>query len=51
VLGDFLSYYNRDRPHRALGLKTPYPVIRATTGAIQRRSVLGGLHQVYERAA
>jgi transposase InsO family protein len=51
VLGAFLAYYNRDRPHRALGLETPHPVTRATTGPIRRRSVLGGLHQVYERAA
>ena len=50
-LAGFLAYHNRDRPHRALGLGTPYPVARATFGPIRRRSVLGGLHQVYERAA
>jgi transposase InsO family protein len=51
VLAGFLAYDNRDRPHRTLGLETPYPVARATGGPIRRRSVLGGLHQVYERAA
>jgi transposase InsO family protein len=51
LLTGFLAYYNRDRPHRALRLETPYPVTRATVGPIRRRAVLGGLHQVYERAA
>jgi transposase InsO family protein len=51
LLTGFLAYYNRDRPHRALRLETPEPVARAAVGPIRRRAVLGGLHQVYERAA
>jgi transposase InsO family protein len=51
LLTGFLAYDNRDRPHRALRLETPDPVTRPTVGPIRRRAVLGGLHQVYERAA
>jgi len=51
VLAGFLAYYNRDRPHRALRLETPHAVAREADGPIRRRSVLGGLHHVYERAA
>lgn len=51
VVTEFAEYYNRDRPHRTLGLETPQPRRRATAGLIRRRSVLGGLHHAYERAA
>jgi putative transposase len=51
VLSDFVPYYNRDRPHRTLGLSTPEPRPRPTTGPIRSRPVLNGLHHVYERAA
>jgi hypothetical protein len=51
LLACFLVYYNRDRPHRARRLETPDPVARAALGPLRRRAVLGGLHQVYERAA
>jgi len=51
VLAEFAEYYNGERPHRALGLQTPEPVDRPRAGPIRVRPVLGGLHNVYERAA
>jgi transposase InsO family protein len=51
LLGEFVAYYNQERPHRTLGLQTPTPRLRPTTGAVRSRSVLHGLHHVYERAA
>ena len=49
ILREFVAYYNAERPHRTLGLEPPVPTIRADRGPIRSRSVLGGLHQVYER--
>jgi transposase InsO family protein len=51
VLTEFVGYYNLERPHRALRLETPVPVLRSVEGAVRSRPVLGGLHHVYERAA
>jgi transposase InsO family protein len=51
VLTEFVRFYNEARPHRALGLETPVPVVRSTTGSIRASPVLGGLHHVYERVA
>jgi transposase InsO family protein len=51
VLCEFIDYYNRDRPHRTLGLQTPELRPRPTVGPIQSRPVLNGLHHVYERVA
>jgi putative transposase len=51
VLAEFVRYYNRERPHRTLGLEAPQPVPRSPTGTICARPVLGGLHHSYERAA
>jgi transposase InsO family protein len=51
VLGEFVQYYNLERPHRALRLQTPVPAVRAVEGPVRSRPVLGGLHHVYERAA
>jgi putative transposase len=51
VLTEFARFYNQERPHRTLTLETPVPVVRATGGAIRASPVLGGLHNVYERAA
>jgi transposase InsO family protein len=51
VLTEFVTYYNRDRPHRSLGLETPAPSRRPIAGEVVARPVLGGLHHVYERAA
>jgi transposase InsO family protein len=51
VLGEFVRYYNRDRPHRTLKLETPHSTAHPSTGTVRARPVLGGLHHVYERAA
>jgi hypothetical protein len=51
VLREFVAYYNRERPHRTLGLKTPETTLRPVTGAIRSHPILNGLHHVYERAA
>jgi hypothetical protein len=51
VLAESVSYYNQDRPHRSLGLETPVPRRRPVHGEVVSRVILGGLHQVYERAA
>jgi len=51
VLAEFVNYYNRDRPHRSLGLQAPLPSARVGQGEIVARPVLGGLHHVYQRAA
>ena len=50
MLTEFVRYYNEDRPHRTLGLQTLELRPRATTGPIQSRPVLNGLHHAYERA-
>jgi transposase InsO family protein len=51
VLAEYVVYYNRERPHRTLGLQTPEHRPRPTTGRIRSRPVLNGLHHAYERAA
>ena len=51
VLAEYVAYYNRERPHRTLGLQTPEPRPRPMTGPIRSQPVLNGLHHVYERAA
>jgi transposase InsO family protein len=54
VLGEFVAYYNAERPHRSLDLQPPLaPHRHGAAGAdrIRARPVLGGLHHVYERAA
>jgi putative transposase len=51
LLTEFAAYYNRERPHRTLGLQTPEPSDRPRAGPVRARPVLGGLHRVYERAA
>jgi transposase InsO family protein len=51
VLSEFVAYYNRERPHRSLGLQTPEWRLRPVAGPIRSRPVLNGLHHRYERAA
>ena len=51
VLREFVTYYNQDRPHRTLGLRTPELRPRPTTGPIRSRPILNGLHHAYERVA
>jgi transposase InsO family protein len=53
VLNEYAAHYNRRRPHRSLDLRAPADgadVIRLPLGRIQRRQVLGGLINEYERA-
>lgn len=52
VLSEFTDYYNSHRPHRSLGLEAPLPTEGGNRdGLLVSRSVLGGLHHVYARAA
>jgi len=51
VLAELADYYNRDRPHRSLGLQSPVPVEAQSRGDVISRPVLGGLHHAYARAA
>ena len=51
VLAEFADDYNRDRPHRSLGLESPLPSRVQTHGRVVSRPILGGLHHAYARAA
>ena len=51
VLAEFVAFYNRERPHRTLGLQTPQRLVRPVDGPILARPILGGLHHAYERGA
>ena len=51
ILAEFVRFYNAERPHRTLGLETPIPATRPSEGPIRSRTVLGGLHHAYDRAA
>ena len=51
VLTEFADYYNRERPHRSLGLRSPIFTVPQRSGPVVSRSVLGGLHHAYARAA
>jgi putative transposase len=51
ALHEFVAYYNRERPHRTLGLQPPEPTLRPVTGVIRWHPILNGLHHVYQRVA
>ena len=58
VLDEYAAHYNRHRPHRARNLGPPdsgdnptAPASDLTMARIQRRRVLGGLINEYQRAA
>lgn len=51
LLSEFVAYYNRDRPHRSLGLETPDLRERPKDGVVRGCPILGGLHHSYERAS
>ena len=54
ILAVYADDYNRDRPHRTLHLKAPRPRARPHARPIRSvgsRSVLDGLHHLYEYAA
>jgi hypothetical protein len=54
VLADYAAHYNGRRPHRSRQLRPTrpdHPVADLSQQRIQRRTVLGGLINKYERAA
>ncbi len=51
ILGEFVAYYNGDRPHRSLLLQTPELKQRAMGRTLGCRPILGGLHHSYAWAA
>ncbi len=54
VLAGYAAHYNGRRPHRSRQLRPPrpdHPVADLSRNRIQRRPVLGGLINEYERAA
>jgi transposase InsO family protein len=54
VLRVYVEHYNRERPHRALGLQPPEPDTRpqrSPKGEIRRHDRLGGLIHEYQRQA
>jgi transposase InsO family protein len=54
ILAQYESHYNGQRPHRGRQLRPPrpdHPVAELSKERIQRRPVLGGLINEYERAA
>ncbi|WP_248960195.1 integrase core domain-containing protein [Sphaerisporangium perillae] len=53
MLTEYAAHYNQHRPHRSLDLRPPADgadLIRLPVGWIERRQVLGGLINEYERA-
>ena len=54
VLTEYSAHYNGHRPHRSLDQRPPNPsggVMRALTGRVRRRPILGGLINEYSQAA
>ena len=54
ILAQYEVHYNGRRPHRGRHLRPPrpdYPVAELSRKRIQRRPILGGLINEYERAA
>jgi putative transposase len=58
ALGEYVAYFNRDRPHQGRGQRVPVPSALArpgptesTAGGVIASPVLGGLHHAYRRAA
>jgi hypothetical protein len=54
VLAEYETHYNGRRPHRSRQIRPPrpdHPVADLSQSRIQRRPVLGGLINEYERAA
>jgi putative transposase len=56
MLGEYVAYFNRARPHQGLAQRIPGPPKADTPhpskhGIVRALPVLGGLHHTYERAA
>ncbi len=51
VLHEYFEHYNRARPHRALDLRPPNPLLMLNRGPVVRRQRLHGLINDYSCAA
>jgi transposase InsO family protein len=56
VLGEYVTYFNHDRPHQGLRQHIPgdvraSPAHAGRVGQVRAFPVLGGLHHAYRRAA
>ncbi len=51
VLSEYVTYFNRARPHQSLDQQCPIPAPSHAFGSIHRRDVLGGVIHDYYRAA
>jgi putative transposase len=56
VLRDYVAHYNKERPHRGIGLSVPEGLLRGPESVgprhVRRRAILGGLiHEYYGLAA
>ena len=53
ILKEYVSHYNKERPHRALSLQTPEPKLASNRagGEVVRTARLGGLIHEYQRTA
>jgi len=54
TLGEYVTYFNRMRPHQGLGQALPEALpagTRRREGPVRAAPILGGLHHAYERAA
>jgi putative transposase len=56
ALGEYVAYFNRDRPHQGRGQAVPVPAgppepPRLDGGTVIAIPILGGLHHAYRRAA
>ncbi len=52
ILEEYVTFYNRQRPHQGLQQQIPNPgEPEKTGGAVCRSAVLGGLHHHYYRQA
>jgi putative transposase len=52
VMEEYVSHYNRSRPHQGIEQQTPIPFPTAQTdGSVKCREVLGGIIHEYSREA
>ena len=55
VVNEYIVYFNQERPHQGIDQCIPdyygLPCSNPTSGQIQSKSILGGLHHSYTRAA
>jgi hypothetical protein len=51
ILEDYVSYYNKYRPHLGINKDSPEGKLVQTEGKIDKIPVVNGLHHVYFRKA